>query len=135
MKNRKGLALPIEMIVIVAIAVLVLVVIAAFFVGGVGRLGAVGDGSAFGTGCDRLRTLGCTASPNSVGIENYGEPARSAYDGATLGIPVPPQGEKGPASATGTLLRACYNLNRIILPHPSLLDSDAQCRIACGCPA
>ena len=120
--KRKGLALPIEMIVIVAIAVLVLVVIAAFFVGGIGQLSVVGDGSAFGTGCDRLRLVGCEVDPNVINIGEYNEPQKSSLD---------------PGSTRGSLQRACYNLNRIVDTsiHPQSYSAAQQCRVACGCPA
>ena len=56
MNGKKGLELPINMIVVIAIAVLVLVVVAAFFAG---RLGGGSDeialNAAFNNGCNTLR--------------------------------------------------------------------------------
>jgi len=49
---RKGISLPVEMIVIIAIAVLVLVVIVTFFVGGAGsQIGLISDQDALARGC------------------------------------------------------------------------------------
>lgn len=115
---RKGLSLPIEMIVIVAVAVLVLVVIAAFFVGGAGRLGGVGDAVAFASGCDKLRLNDCSAgvSTSSIAIDGYREPKRSSFESPEV---------------PGTLLRACYNSGRVLAAD----TAERDCRVACGCPA
>ena len=112
---RKGLSLPIEMIVIVAVAVLVLVVIAAFFVGGTSPLGQVGDVTAFSAGCDKLRLQGCSSSvsTSTLLIDGYTAPKRSVVE-----------------TPEGSLLRACYNLNRITKTD----NAEAECRVACGCP-
>src|SRR3989338_2522528 len=54
---KKGLELPINMIVVIAIAVLVLVVVAAFFAGRLGQgTNDINLQSAFGTGCNALRS-------------------------------------------------------------------------------
>jgi len=55
---KKGLSLPIEMIVIVAVAVLVLVVIAAFFTGGFMPTGdKIAIQNAFTQGCNYIRSV------------------------------------------------------------------------------
>ena len=51
---RKGMSLPIEMIVVIAIAVLVLVVIVAFFIGGIGpQISRMSDQDAIAQGCTK----------------------------------------------------------------------------------
>lgn len=61
MVKMKGIALPIETIVIVAVAVLVLVVVAAFFASGTGGSQvSIVRNTALDTGCQNLRSLyGC----------------------------------------------------------------------------
>ncbi|MBI5133610.1 MAG: hypothetical protein HZA83_02755 [Thaumarchaeota archaeon] len=70
---RKGIALPVEMIVIVAIAVLVLVVIAAFFTGGVvGPFSQIELTNAFNKGCDIYRSVeSCSGLLSGVIITGY----------------------------------------------------------------
>lgn len=55
--SKKGIALPVEMIVIIAICVLVMVVLAAFFVTGSGnQMSGIQLDSAFSDGCSRIIT-------------------------------------------------------------------------------
>ncbi len=72
----KGLELPINMIVVVAIAVLVLVVVAAFFAGWIGKgTGDVNLESAFGSGCNTLRTVyNCNYLEFDVNYQKPGSP-------------------------------------------------------------
>jgi len=121
MKGMKGISLPIEMIVVIAIAVLVLVVIAAFFVGGAGKIGgATGDAEAFADGCNQLSLQGCspTIDLDAISITGYSEPQKKLT---------------GLTTRTGGLFRACVNMGRVY----SIVQTDAitQCRRACGCPA
>jgi len=109
---KKGISLPIEMIVIIAIAVLVLVVIAAFFVGGAGKLGTTSDVTAFGEGCQRWVTIGCSGSEIGVLIPNYNPTGNT------------PNGD--------TLATACTRMG--YLPN-QLLNVPNGCRARCGCPA
>jgi len=109
---KKGISLPIEMIVIIAVAVLVLVVIAAFFIGGAGKLSTTGDADAFGRGCQILRNLNCPlSSVSSIAISGY-----------------TPSG-----GAPATLATACQMIRPECLM-TGVLD-DACCRMACGCSA
>ena len=110
MGKLKGISLPIEMIVIIAIAVLVLVVIAAFFVGGAGKLGSVSDVDALGQGCQQWRTQGCSDSPSSITIKGYD-----------------PTG-KGSDSDLGT---AC---SRLAYDPNAQWTNQRSCLRACGCP-
>ena len=118
--KRKGIALPIEMIVIVAVAVLVLVVISTFFIGGLRPLGQTGDAQAFADGCQQLTLLNCNANTAGIALSNYNEPRKNTMDAS---------------STDGSLLRACYNLGRIIATHPQGYSPEQQCRIQCACPA
>jgi len=109
---KKGISLPIEMIVIIAIAVLVLVVIAAFFVGGFGKLpGGLSDNAAFAAGCNLLRTThNCATDPSQITVPNYKPPGYTTDQ--TLGM-------------------ACTNLGYSVVPDA---EGRIPCRVACGCP-
>ncbi len=81
MKDKKGLELPINMIVVIAIAVLVLVVVAAFFAG---RLGGGSDeialNAAFNNGCNTLR-FAEQCNPSNIGnvkVRGYAPPGVDA---------------------------------------------------------
>lgn len=114
-RNMKGISLPIEMIVIIAIAVLVLVVIAAFFVGGAGKLNTSSDVEALGQGCQQWKVQGCPGQPSSINIAGYNPTGNAAN---------PTKGD--------TLATACSRLSY----DPSKPWSDAtSCLRACGCPA
>jgi hypothetical protein len=104
---KKGISLPIEMIVIIAIAVLVLVVIAAFFVGGTSPLQRTAIDQAFSGLCAQQITV-CGASPATISVSGI-------YD-------IDPA--DGTLDPTTTLARVCV-LKGII--------SDSACRRACGC--
>lgn len=68
--GKKGISLPVEMIVIIAIAVLVLVVIAAFFAGGFGGgTSTITDQAALAKGCGIWKMRGC--GDGSFPIPNY----------------------------------------------------------------
>lgn len=113
--TMKGVSLPIEMIVIVAIAVLVLVVIAAFFVGGAGRLNTVSDAAAFGDGCQRWKTNGCNGLAGNVFIPGYNPTGDVIYE------------------VTGnTLATAC---TRMGYDADAAITVSSSCRARCGCPA
>ena len=67
--SKKGISLPVEMIVIIAIAVLVLVVVAALFSGGIiGPGGTICYQNAFNQGCDILKTRGCQTPLSNIVI-------------------------------------------------------------------
>lgn len=121
MKTRKmkGISLPIEMIVIIAIAVLVLVVIAAFFVGGAGKLNTSSDIDALGQGCQKWKVQGC---PQAV---PEGQVPIKGYDPTGAGA-------GNPNYAGDSLSTACNRLNYVVGAPLSQADS---CRRACGCPA
>ena len=80
MSGKKGLELPINMIVVIAIAVLVLVVVAAFFAG---RLGGGSDeialNSAFNNGCNTLRFAhSCDVnSMSTIRVRGYAPPGQA----------------------------------------------------------
>ena len=94
------------MIIIIAIAVLVLIVLAAFFVGGVGRqVGTITDTEAFSKGCLILKIgRNCAVSPTQIVIKDY-----------------KPLGQ----DTDGSLLQACQNTNNGA--------DDATCKRSCGC--
>jgi hypothetical protein len=107
--KRKGISLPVEMIVIIAIAVLVLVVIAAFFAGGFGPpTNTIVAQAAFSQGCNtwKIRSSDCSMNPNQITISSYN-----------------PDGKAN--SGDENLAKACQ-----VLGYP--LQSD--CARACGCP-
>ena len=106
MKSRKGIALPIEMIVIIAIAVLVLVVIAALFLGI--RPPATDKELAFGTLCSTQRT-NCALSPGQIQVSGV-------YD-------IDGNGQRDATTNLFTDLCA-----------PRGLSDEASCKRACGCP-
>ena len=107
--SRKGIYLPIEMIIIIAIAVLVLIVLVAFFVGGFGSGGSsINHQQAFGQGCSRLKfTFDCSPSVNTGDIKIPG------YTSA---------GE----TTSKSLADACQALGYTDTSNPT-------CREACGC--
>ena len=75
--SKKGLELPVNMIVVVTVAVLVLVVVAAFLITNFSNNAGIIDlNSALASGCSNLRAFyGC--SPDGVGqvmISQYKEP-------------------------------------------------------------
>ena len=84
MKGKKGLELPINMIVVIAIAVLVLVVVAAFFAG---RLGSgtndIALEGAFSQGCNTLRTIYNCAPDSPVEVRGYAPPGTAVVPGQT----------------------------------------------------
>ena len=106
MIGKKGLALPIEMIVIVAIAVLVLVVVAAFFIGGFGKTSSISASEALSRGCVTWKTTSanCATATSDISIQGYD-----------------PNGDGNP----NTLSDACNSLGYTI---------DATCKQACVCP-
>jgi hypothetical protein len=112
---KKGISLPIEMIVIIAIAVLVLVVIAAFFIGGAGKLGTTNDVTAFGEGCQRWVTIGCGISENGINVPGYNPTGSSMYT------------DTGDSLAT-----ACTRMGYTVGAPKSNPNS---CRARCGCPS
>lgn len=103
---KKGISLPIEMIVIIAIVMLVLVVLAAFFLYQFPTFAAgITDNTAFSTGCRTMvSTYNCAVDPVTIIVPNYRPP------GTTM---------------DQTLAVAC---TRLQIPA-------ASCRIQCGCPA
>jgi len=110
--KRKGISLPVEMIVIIAVAVLVLVVIAAFFAGGFGpQVNTIGAQAALTKGCNtwKVRSASCdTSILDSIRV--------SGYD---------PTGKES-ASGGAKLLYACNVLG---------YSTSADCATACGCPS
>jgi len=117
MKNKmKGISLPIEMIVIIAIAVLVLVVIAAFFVGGAGKLNTSSDVDALGQGCQQWRLQSCGAAASSIIIKGYDPIGKSALDSSYGG---------------DSLATACERLGYT----SGTLSDPRSCKKACGCPS
>jgi FlaG/FlaF family flagellin (archaellin) len=110
---KKGISLPIEMIVVIAIAVLVLVVIAAFFVGGTSPLRTTGVDQAFGALCAQQMTR-CGVAPSSIFVQNV-------YD----------LDQNGQIDAVTTLSDVCL-LKGIVSTGGAAGD---PCRKACGCPS
>jgi hypothetical protein len=82
MSRPKGMALPIETIVVLTITVLVLTVVIAFFVGGSSKpMAEMNDLEAFGKGCTQLALSPYFCDPakvDTVKIPNYG--GKSLYD-------------------------------------------------------
>ena len=114
MNDKKGLELPINMIVVVAIAVLVLVVVAAFFAGRLGQgTGDIALEGAFSQGCNTLRTIhNCAASSISlINVRGYTPPGS---DPASF-----PNGD----SFSDICLRKGFDT----------ADGGATCAKACGC--
>ena len=105
--KKKGLELPVNMIIVIAIAVLVLVVIAAFFAGRFGG-GAIDiqREQALSDACQKAFVGGCKLEVKDYNLK-YNDPALGS--------------EKTQVS----VLDICGVKN---------LDS-AQCRQRCGCPA
>ena len=106
---KKGISLPIEMIVVIAIAVLVLVVIAAFFVGGTSPLQRTAIDQAFAGLCAQQITV-CGASPSTISVS-------LVYD-------IDPA--DGTMDTTTTLARVCILKG---------ITSEVACKRACGCTA
>ena len=108
--SKKGISLPIEMIIIIAIAVLVLIVLAAFFIGGFGGAGSsINHQQAFGQGCSRLKfTHDCSLSID------------------TSDIKIPSYFAPGETTNPKSLDDACRALGYTDTSNPT-------CREACGC--
>ncbi len=109
--KRKGISLPIEMIVIIAVAVLVLVVIAAFFAGGFGGGSeSISANAALVKGCStwKIRSADCSADMSTINIPGYN-----------------PTGIDSLKTKGDTLKTACTSLGYTL----------ADCKIACGCPS
>ena len=113
----KGLALPINMIVIVAVAVLVLVVISAFFVGGFRRTNIIdaNDALFLKGGCrEWIEIHDC--SINKAGA--------SGASGTDIGENVPIAGYEAEPGKAADVKSAC----EIIGKTPAICAKD------CGCP-
>ena len=81
--SKKGMELPINMIVVVLIAVLVLVTVGAFLAGQLGGgVGQIGLEQAFGEGCQKLRSVYNCARDATVTITSYTPQGRPAGSGA-----------------------------------------------------
>lgn len=81
--NKKGLSLPINLIVILAIAILVMVVIAAMFVMYTGQAGSsLSDSTAWSQGCQTVRQRGCL-STDFTGTTAYKVPNYRPSGGTT----------------------------------------------------
>lgn len=105
---KKGLELPINMIIVIAIAVLVLVVVIAFFVGQTGSgINTIELEKAFNTGCVTLRTTyGCSNFAFNV---NYQKP--------------------GSTSTTTPFSQVCVDKGYVA----TTSDAPTSCGRACGC--
>lgn len=70
--RRKGISLPIEMVIIIAISVIVLLAIIAYFVGNIGTMNKrLGDTEAWNQACAMIKNRGCeTAGLTQDDIEN-----------------------------------------------------------------
>ncbi len=69
---KKGLELPLNMIVLIAIAVLVLVVVAAYFASQTGQgFQTINDLQALNTGCQLWLSNGCSGSADTIIIRDY----------------------------------------------------------------
>ena len=117
---KKGLSLPIEMIVIVAIAVLVLVVIAAFFTGGFMPTGdKIAIQNAFTQGCNYVRSV-----KNCV-FEDFN-------------INVQLAGDSGPQPTSFSNICAAQlgrgTINKATRTAGSNFVTPDDCLVACGCP-
>jgi len=116
---KKGLSLPIEMIVIVAVAVLVLVVIAAFFTGGFMPTGdKIAIQNAFTQGCNYIRSVQ-NCNPNArdftVSIKLSGDNSPQQYSfNSVCDIQLGKASGKPSTSTSRTI--------------------DNDCLRACGCP-
>ncbi len=72
---KKGISLPINMIVILAVAILVLVLISAFFLNSAGgNQTKLGDQSAWSAGCAQAIASGCTSGAFSAPVS--GDPSK-----------------------------------------------------------
>lgn len=117
MAARKGISLPIEMIVVIAIAVLVLVVIAAFFVGGAGQLSQVQHQQAFAQGCNALRfTYNC----------NEGNVPATTTGAVGIDAIIIPNYKPLGVTSDQSLSVACTNIG---------YGTANACKTACGCPS
>jgi hypothetical protein len=92
--------------------VLVLVVIAAFFVGGAGKLGTTNDASAFGEGCQMIRNGNCAFTDYSIDGYRVSGDAQGKFSDACKAIH--PECKVGATAAYGV--------------------KDSCCLKACGCP-
>ncbi|MEM7813767.1 MAG: type II secretion system protein [Candidatus Aenigmatarchaeota archaeon] len=109
---KKGISLPIEMIVVIAIAVLVLVVIAAFFVGGTRPLAGAQIEQAYGRLCSMQLQM-CGADPSTIAVSGV-------YD----------LDQDGVVDDTTTLADVCA-LKGISV---TTTTQGNPCRKSCGCP-
>ena len=75
--KRKGISLPVEMIVIIALAVIVLLAIGAFFAGGIlNPTTQSADVNAWASGCGMMKLRGCiltdfTANLDTLTVAGY----------------------------------------------------------------
>lgn len=88
MSMRKGISLPVEMIVIIALAVIVLLAAGAFFIGGIGpNQGQVTDVTAWQRACGTLKLRGCSATVfadlNTMVVQGY-DPDKNGVDNSAL---------------------------------------------------
>lgn len=111
--NKKGLSLPINLIVILSISILVMVVIAAMFVLYSGQAGSsLSDSDAWARGCQTVRQRGCiTADFNTAATPP------TAY-------PIPGYRPSG-GTADETIVKACKRF----FSDDSL--NDGTCRTRC----
>ena len=124
--KRKGISLPINMVVILAVAVLVLVVVAAFFVlqaGGGQR--TINDQTAWASGCATSIARNCNAADFRAGDDGlkianydpYGNDERPSGSSVCLTDP------KDSSCSDNTLYEACRRAQNIV--------SDVECRNKC----
>lgn len=104
---KKGMELPINMIVVVLIAVLVLVTVGAFLTQNMSQTSAFGLEQAFGDGCLKLR---------------------NSYSCASLNFPVKYQ-KQGDTNPTTTFSEVC-----VLKGYEATLTNEPNsCARACGC--
>ena len=109
---RKGISLPINLVVILAIAVLVLVVVAAFFILSTSSgFGSIATEQAYATGCQRLlQAEKCDKAASEVIIDGYN-----------------PTNDPANREIGDTLLTACRR------KFSDGTFSDGRCKQTCGC--
>ncbi len=101
--KRKGISLPVEMIVIIALAVIVLLAAGAFFIAGwlPGQVSTI-DTQAWSNGCGMVKLRGCTsASDMNLKITNY-DPGKDGNDDSVF--------DACKRAVGGTSTSDCFNL-------------------------
>jgi hypothetical protein len=123
----KGIALPINALVIVAIAVIVLLGIVALYFGGFNPFStSISVEAAKNGACDTLVRYGCNVGTNTITIDDFDADQDGSNDPSTT-FDWDSPGCGGTVGTRGdNLASLCYCFyNR---------DSEAECKKLCGCP-